>query len=267
MKTTDAEGRVRSLLEQLSMPDALSMLSEALPQGASQRLAALKAIEAMLSLELAQRTERRIQRRMAESKLPDHPTLEAFDFDFQPTLDRELVLELSSLAWIDRVEDLVLTGDSGTGKSHIAKALCLIGCSQGRRVRYTSCAEMLAELYASLADGSLPRTLPRYSRPTLLLVDDLGYDPIEQEQAREAQLLYKVLEARHGKVSTIITSNLLAKDWASYLGDHYLTMALLDRLLFRATAIHIEGPSWRLNQHNERQARRKKKSKKGSKKK
>lgn len=266
MKATDAEDRVRSLLEQLSMPFALLGLAEAMPKEASQRLAALKAMESMLSIELAQRTERRVARRLVESKLPDRPTLEAFDFDFQPALDRELVLELSTLGWVDRVEDLVLTGDSGTGKSHIAKALCLIGCSQGRRVRYTSCAEMLADLYASLADGSLPRTLPRYSRPTLLLVDDLGYDPIEQEQAREAQLLYKVLEARHGKVSTIITSNLLAKDWANYLGDHYLTMALLDRLLFRAVAIHIEGPSWRLSQHNERQAQRKKKSKKGSKK-
>ena len=266
MKTTDVEGRVRSLLEQLSMPGALSMLTDALPQDASQRLAALKTMESMLSLELAQRTERRIARRLVDSKLPDRPTLEAFDFDFQPTLDRDLVLEISTLAWVDRAEDLVLTGDSGTGKSHIAKALCLIGCCQGRRVRYTSCGEMLAELYASLADGSLPRKLPRYSRPALLLVDDLGYDPIEQEQAREAQLLYKVLEARHGKVSTIITSNLSASDWASYLGDHYLTMALLDRLLFRAVAIHIEGPSWRLTQHNERQAQRKKTLKKGSKK-
>jgi DNA replication protein DnaC len=137
----------------------------------------------------------------------------------------------------------------------------MIGCSQERRVRYTSCADMLADLFAALADGSsLNRVLARYTRPSILLIDDLGYDPIEQEQAREAQLLYKVLEARHGKTSTIITSNLSADDWAEYLGNHYLTAALLDRLLYRATAINIDGPSFRLEVHKKRQAARKKKT-------
>ena len=218
-----------------------------------------EALAAILADEVKERWERRIARRIRDSKLPDYPTLQGFDFDFQPTLDRELIMELAVLDWVDRKVDLVLTGQSGTGKSHIAKALCMIGCSQGRRVRYTSCADMLAELFASLADGSLKRVIGRYTRPPMLLIDDLGYDPIEQEQAREAQLLYKVLEARHGKTSTIITSNLSAEDWSDYLGNQYLTVALLDRLLFRAVAINIDGPSWRLAKHEERQEARKKK--------
>jgi DNA replication protein DnaC len=85
------------------------------------------------------------------------------------------------------------------------------------------------------------------------MIDDLGYDTIEQEHARDAQLLYKVLEARHGKRSTIVTSNLSADKWAEYLGNQYLTVALLDRLLYHATAIVIEGPSYRLAHHRERQ--------------
>ena len=125
------------------------------------------------------------------------PTLQTFDFDFQTGIDRALVMELATLTWVDRHEDLVLIGQSGTGKSHIAKALCLIGCTQQRRVLYTSCATMLADLFASLADNTLNEALKRYIRPRLLLIDDLGYDPIEQDHAREAQLLYKVLEARH----------------------------------------------------------------------
>ena len=251
----DVEDRVRALLAQLSMPMAGEVLADALPTTAAKRVATLQCLERVLRAEADYRTERRIARRMAASKLPDHPTLQTFDFDFQTGLDRDVVLELATLAWVDRKEDLVLIGQSGVGKSHIAKALCLIGCSQQRRVRYTSCADMLADLFASLADGSLQHVLKRYTRPTLLLVDDLGYDPIEQEQAREAQLLYKVLEARHGKLSTIITSNLPIDAWADYLGDHYLTVALLDRLLYHGTAITIEGPSYRLAQHKARHRR------------
>ncbi len=261
MRDKDIEERVRELLEQLRMPSALEALPESLPADAPKRIAALKCMEKMLGLEAKHRRERRIARRISESKLPEYPTLASFDFDFQPTLDRDLIMELATLAWVDRIEDLVIIGQSGTGKSHIAKALCMIGCSQERRVRYTSCADMLADLFAALADGSsLNRVLARYTRPSILLIDDLGYDPIEQEQAREAQLLYKVLEARHGKTSTIITSNLSADDWAEYLGNHYLTAALLDRLLYRATAINIDGPSFRLEVHKKRQAARKKKT-------
>lgn len=262
MTNTDIEGRVKELLERLSMTSSLRELNETLPKEPAKKSAALKTLETLLAVEANDRTERRIKRRMAESKLPEYPTLQSFDFDFQPDLDRDLIMDLATLAWVDRKEDLVLLGQSSTGKSHIGKALCMIACSQERRVRYTSCADMLKELFASLADGSLYRVLPKYTRQPLLMIDDLGYDPIEQERARDAQLLYKVIEARHGKTSTIITSNLPPEAWADYLGDHYLTVALLDRLLFHATAITIDGPSWRLDQHKKRQKAKQKKSKK-----
>jgi DNA replication protein DnaC len=245
--------RARALLRQLGLLDALNVLEASVPADPAQRVAALGVMARVLQEELDRRRERRIERRLKASQLPERPTLAAFDFDFQPTLDRALVMDLATLAWVGRREDLVLIGQSGTGKSHIAKALCVIGCSQERRVRYTTCADMLSELHASLADGSLRETLKAYTRPELLLIDDLGYDTIEQEQARDAQLLYKVLDARHGVASTIITSNLEAERWADYLGNPYVTVALLDRLLFHATAITINGPSYRLAAHRERQ--------------
>lgn len=262
MPKTDSENRVRELLERLSMQSALHALKEVMPKDSAKKTAVLKTLEAMLAIEAGDRTERRIKRRITESKLPEFPTFQSFDFDFQPSLDRDLVMDLATLNWVDRKEDLVLLGQSSTGKSHIGKALCMIACSQERRVRYTSCADMLKELFASLADGSLYRVLPKYTRPSLLMIDDLGYDPIEQEHAKDAQLLYKIIEARHGKVSTIITSNLPAEAWADHLGDHYLTVALLDRLLFHATAITIDGPSWRLAHHKKQQKAKKIKSKK-----
>ena len=253
---SDLRHRVEGLLAVLKMGDALAELDSLCPASKDDRFEFLSHLEALLRLEADRRLERRIARRIREARLPDHPTLHSFDFDFQPTLDQGLVEDLATLAWVDRTEDLLLIGQSGVGKSHIAKALCLIACSQARRVLYTSCADMLADLTASLADGTLRERLKRYLRPELLLIDDLGYDPIEQEEAREAQLLYKVLEGRHQKRSTIVTSNLPVEMWADYLGDQFLTVALLDRLLFHATTITIEGPSYRLAQHEKRRQQR-----------
>ena len=252
-ESRDAEGRVRDLLETFRMKRALEVLADVLPSDKPGRTATLEAVERLLRTESDDRRERRIARRLDDSRLPDRPTLDTFDFAFQPKLDKAQVLDLAHLAWVDRKEDLVLVGDPGVGKSHIAKALCVLAAGQQRRVLYTTCADMMLDLHAALADGSLRRRVKRYSSPELLLIDDLGYDPLEQEHAREAQLLHKVLESRHGKASTIVTSNLGVDAWAEYLGHPQLTVALLDKLLFRAVAIRIDGPSYRLDQHNKRQ--------------
>lgn len=252
----DLDGRVRELLKGLGLRDALAALGDVLPKDLSERRAVLDGVDRLLRVEADRRRERRIVRRGDEAHLPDRPTLETFDFAFQPKLDKALILDLATLAWVDRYEDLLLLGQSGTGKSHIAKALCLRACAREMRVLYTTCATMMATLHAALADGSLERKLKRYTKPQLLLVDDLGYDPLEQEHAREAQLLHKVLEGRLGKTSTIITSNLPISEWAAYLGHHALTVAILDKFLFRATALTIDGPSFRLAAHKKKNAAR-----------
>lgn len=253
----DVESRVRTLLEAFRMKRALEVVASVLPADKPGRTQTLEAFERLLRAELDERRERRIARRLDDSRLPDRPTLETFDFAFQPKLDKALILDLALLAWVDRKEDLVLVGEPGVGKSHIAKALCVLAAGQERRVLYTTCSDMMLDLHAALADGSLRQRVKRYTSPELVLIDDLGYDPLEQEHAREAQLLHKVLEARHGRVSTIVTSNLDVEAWADYLGHPQLTMALLDKLLFRAIAIRIDGPSYRLEQHKKRQPARK----------
>ena len=255
----NVETRVGALCQALTMKRAAVAIPTLFPADLPHRTAILEATERLLRAELDDRRERRIQRRIDACHMPDtpHPTLEVFDFDFQPTLDKRHILDLAALAWVDKKEDLVIVGGSGVGKSHIAKSFCSIGCKQERRVLYTTCADMMVDLHASLADGSLRRRAKRYTSPELLLIDDLGYDPLEQEHAREAQLLHKILEGRHGRASTIVTSNLDVEAWAEYLGHPHLTVALLDKLLFRATSIKIDGPSYRLDKHNKRQAARK----------
>ena len=201
----------------------------------------------LLEPQLRQRLERRVERRIREARLPERKTFETFDFTFQPGLDRDLILELTTLRFIDQGKNLLLAGMSGTGKSHIAKALALSACAANRRVLYTTSAEMLARLTASLADGTLMRTaIKPYLRAELLVIDEVGLEQVERKEASRSGLMQKVLLPRYNEQrSSIITSNIPWEAWGEYLDDHLGATALIDRLLHRSHVIVINGPSYR----------------------
>ena len=189
-----------------------------------------------------------MERRIKDSKLPERKTLDDFDFNFQPSLDRGQILELLAMGFVSQRQGVILAGNSGTGKSHIAKALGLAGCKHGYRVRYTTAAEMLAVLYASLADDSLDEKLKRYLTPDLLVIDELGFDRLEQEDARNAALFFKVIDGRYTKRSTVLTTNIDFEQLGDYLGDPLVTTAVVDRMVHHSSVINIKGPSWRLEE-------------------
>jgi len=173
--------------------------------------------------------------------------LEAFDWDFQPTLDKSLVLELGRLDFVRRRDDLVITGKTGTGKSHILKAFALRACQQGIAMRYARCVDLLDDLHAGLADGTYPRRLKGWARPDLLIIDDVGLGQVKKrdDEPTAAHTLYNLIDRRHGRVSTAVTSNIALSDWGRHLGDATLTAAILDRLAMHAIRIDIDGPSYR----------------------
>ena len=147
----------------------------------------------LLEPQVRQRVESRIERRVREARLPERKTFEAFDFPFQPSLDRNLIMELATLRFIDQGRNVLLAGMSGTGKSHIAKALALTACIANRRVFYTTSADMLLRLNASLADGTLMRTaIKPYLRAELLLIDEVGLEQVERKDAYRSGLMQKV---------------------------------------------------------------------------
>lgn len=140
---------------------------------------------------------------------------------------------------------------SGTGKSHIAIAIAYLACAAGFRTRYTTSADMLADLSAALATGALSETLKQYTRPDLLLVDEVGLDRPERDSQPDAQLFYKVVRPRYESPrSTIITSNIDWDAWGTYLGDDLASVAILDRLIHHGHLLTIEGPSYRAAQHS-----------------
>lgn len=170
-----------------------------------------------------------------------------FDWDFQPKLDRRSVEELFTLAFVERHEDLLMTGKSGTGKSHILQALAIKACEQEWIMRYARCVDLVDHLYAGLADGSYERRMKSWCRPTLLVIDDVGLGQLKRrdDEPTAAHMIFTLLDRRHGNTSTAITSNIRLSSWGKYLGDATLAAAVLDRLAATSIRIDIDGPSYR----------------------
>jgi len=239
--------RLRRHLDFLGLTRTLADLDERLEWATRERPGATALLEHVLGIEAAHKLERRIDRRVVTSGLVERKTLEAFDWDFQPELDKALVLELARLDFVRRNDDLVITGKAGTGKSHLLKAFALRACEQSLRMRYARCVDLLDDLHAGLADGTYSQRLKGWARPDLLVIDDVGLGQVKKrgDEPTAAHTLYNLIDRRHGKVSTAITSNIALSDWGRYLGDATLTAAILDRLAMHAIRIDIDGPSYR----------------------
>lgn len=239
--------RLRRHLDFLGLTRTRDELDERLAWAARERPGATALLEHVLGAEAAHKLEQRVARRIDTSGLVERKALEAFDWEFQPSLDKALVLELARLDFVRRHDDLVITGDNGTGKSHLLKAFALRACEQGIRMRYARCVDLLDDLHAGLADGTYARRLKGWARPALLIIDDVGLGQVKKraDEPTAAHTLYNLIDRRHGQVSTAITSNIALSDWGRYLGDATLTAAILDRLAMHAIRIDITGPSWR----------------------
>ncbi len=246
--------RLRRHLDFLGLTLTLAELDERLAWATRERPGATALLEHVLGLEAALKLEKRISRRVESSGLVERKALEAFEWDFQPKVDKALVVELARLDFVRRREDLVITGKSGTGKSHFLKAFGLRACEQGISMRYARCVDLLDDLHAGLADGSYARRLKAWARPALLIIDDVGLGQVKKrdDEPTAAHTLYNLIDRRYGRVSTAVSSNIALSDWGRFLGDATLTAAILDRLAMHAVRIDIDGPSYRQHVAKER---------------
>ncbi len=254
--------RLRRHLEFLGLTHTLGELDQHLAWATRERCAPSALLEHVLGAEVGHKLELRITGRIDRSGLKERKTLEAFDFDFQPTLPRPTIVELARLDFVRRHDDIVITGKAGTGKSHILKAFALRACEHGIRMRYARCVDLLDDLHAGLADGSYTRRFKKWASAELLIIDDVGLGQVKKrdDEPTAAHTLYNLIDKRHGRVSTAITSNISLSDWGKYLGDATLTAAILDRLAMHAIRVDIDGPSYRQHVASERAAGRKPKA-------
>lgn len=243
--------RIHDALAELGLTEVRRALDDALadPTKDESRIAWLWRI---VEPQLRRRVESRAERRVRQARLPLKRTFEAFNFAFQPKLDKDLVMELATLRFVTQGKNVLLAGMSGTGKSHIALALALLACHANHRVLYTTSADMLNRLTMGLADGSFSKALKPYTNAELLVIDEVGLEQVERNEARRSGLMQKVLLPRYNHTrSTVITSNIPWDGWGDYLGDHLGATALVDRMVHHSHVIVINGPSYRDWEHKQ----------------
>lgn len=196
-------------------------------------------------LELLDRDRRATERRIKAAKFPVVKTLDTFEFPALPKLNKKLVLELARCEFIDRRENVLALGNSGTGKSHLALALGMAACQGGYRVRFTTAAALVNELLEARDERRLLRFQKQLAKQDLLIVDELGYVPLSKTGA---ELLFEVFSQRYEQSSTMVTSNLPFNEWTEILGSERMTGALLDRLTHHVHILEMNGDSFRLKQ-------------------
>ena len=202
--------------------------------------------------ELIDREQRAAERRIKAARFPVIKTLDTFDFQAQPSINQSLVRELTVGQYIDRHENVLLVGNSGTGKTHLASALALGACTQGRRVRFFTATSLVTQLTEAREERQLQRLLGQLERQDLLVLDELGYVPFSK---LGAELLFEVISRAYERVSLMVTTNLPFEQWPEVCGSQRLTGAILDRLTHRVHILEANGQSYRLRESKSRQKR------------
>ena len=239
------EERVFAALKRLQLTHLRETLASVLSQAAKEQWTYLKFLEQILGREVDAKQGKRIQMGLQIAHFPCVRTIEGFDFSFQPSADERLIRELSTGNFIAHGENVLMFGPPGVGKSHLAIGLGRKVVVQGHTVRFTTATALLANLGKAESEGNLGEKLTEYTKPRLLIIDELGYLPFER---RAAHLFFQLVNRRYEKGSLLITTNQRVSEWGIVFGDEVLATAILDRLLHHSHTFLITGESYRLRE-------------------
>ena len=238
--------RIRRHLVGLNMPRALEVIEHILRRIERGEISALEAIDTLLGEELTLREGRRVRSALKMGRLINIKTLSGFDFSFQPSLDRDRIMALAQLDFVDRHEAVHFLGQPGCGKTHLALALGVEAVKSGRSLYFATLADIVSSLAKAEREGTLRERLRFLCRPQLLIVDEIGYLPVI---SGGGNLFFQLVNARYERGAMILTSNRGFAEWGDVFGGTVVATALLDRLLHHAVVVQIEGASYRLRRH------------------
>jgi len=234
---------LKHYLKSLRLPTMERECEKVASRAANENLDHLAFLLQLIELEMIEREQRASERRLKAAKFAYHKSLDEFDFVSQPSLKKPLVLELMRGDYLDARENILLVGASGTGKTHVATALGIAACGQGKRVRFFRVTELITLLMEAREERQLLRFRTQLAKQDLLILDELGYVPASKAGA---ELLFDIISTAYERQSLIVTSNLPFESWTEVLGSERLTGATLDRLTHRCHILETRGESYRL---------------------
>ena len=240
--------RLREHLAYLGLTAAAEQLSPTLDRALAEQHTPTQVLEYLLACEVEATQARKLRGRLRFAHYPVHKTLAEFDFDFQPSLDRKVIAELSTLRFVEEKRNVILLGPPGVGKSHLGIALGVAATEAGYRTYFTSASDMVASLQSAHLEGAWRYRMRTYTGPSVLVIDELGYLPVDQASAN---WIFEVVSRRYEKGSIILTSNRGFSDWGQVFADSVVATAIVDRLLHSATVVNIRGRSYRMRAHQE----------------
>ena len=245
MSTPEYDLLVRQL-KHLRLGRVTEVLDAHTQRAVAANMSYLDFLRGLIQEAMSAQDARIVNGRIKAAHFPYLKTLEQFDFTFQPNVSRQKIADLATLRLVENHENVILLGPPGVGKTHLAIALALKACEAGYKVWFTTLADLVAQLHAALADHSLALRLKALSQVTLLVIDEVGYVPLDKTGADH---LFQVIARRYETGSIILTSNKAFTEWGNLLGgDSVVASAILDRLLHHSVVFNIKGESYRLRE-------------------